>query len=77
VKLYTSRRRRVYSGLARACRALDLAVVAAYGSPASTLDDTTDRNRRRYELNAAIVARPQRLLTLLSRAFGVPVRVPI
>ena len=55
-KLYNRLDDGAFSGLARACRALDLAVIAAYGWPASTLDDTTDRNRRLYELNAAIVA---------------------
>jgi hypothetical protein len=45
-----------YTALAAAHRELDLAVISAYGWSAATIDDTAERNRRLYELNAAIVA---------------------
>lgn len=45
-----------FEALRNAHRDLDLAVVAAYGWSSAALDDVRDRNRRLYELNAAILA---------------------
>lgn len=57
-RLYDRMEDGAYTALAAAHRELDLAVMSAYGWPAATIDDTAERNRRLYDLNAAIVAEP-------------------
>jgi hypothetical protein len=45
-----------FDALRRAHHALDVAVATAYGWEADLVEDVTERNRRLYELNAAIVS---------------------
>lgn len=55
-RLYNQLDDGAFEALADLHRRLDAAVLAAYGWPADLLEDVPERNRRLYDLNAAIVA---------------------
>ena len=57
-RLYDRMEEGAYAALNAAHRELDLAVISAYGWPSALLDDTAERNRRLYDVNAAVVADP-------------------